>query len=241
MWQTIKKGGVRKIQRKTKVAIVILMLATAIILTITALVFWVNPVSSLGKYIQVCVFCQETEEPIPAGLAVTVEGQGYKGTLYTNEKGCTGRFGSGLVDGNYAIQFYWNEPYSYDVTINCSKIVWSFNYHVPNPVIIKHFYYDLKCDDGSYPPVVGLNVSLVENSIPIAWQLTDAKGTVMFDGHYVDVCKEYQLAWTWGGIGAIEPTPTIHFGYEDGKLLECLWEHTNYLEPKSDGDLTTLG
>jgi len=186
----------------------------------------------LGKYIVVGIFCQETEEPVPDGFAVRLTGQGYDATMYTKD-GLV-RFGSGLPDGTYVISFYWNGPYEYEVTIeDCSQITWYFDYYVPNPVIIKHFYYETEWADG-FPPIVGLNVTLVENGVPIAWQLTDATGTVTFGGDLVDVCKEYYLTWTYGGVDDQEGP--IHFAYDEyGQLLECIWEGYNYLEPKSGG------
>jgi len=188
-----------------------------------------NHASPLGKYIDVGIFCEETEEPVPDGLAVRLVGQGFDITLRT----VNGRvlFGSGIPDGTYTISWFWNKAYSYEVTIDCSQITWYFDYYVPNPIIIKHFYYDLY--HAHYPPIVGLHVTLWENGIPIASQLTDGTGTVRFDGYYIDVCKEYYLTWTWGGTDYQEGP--IHFIYEDGKLLVCVWEGTNYLEPKSGG------
>jgi len=182
----------------------------------------------LGKYIDVGIFCAETEEPVPDGLAVRLVGMGYDITMRT-VKGHV-LFGSGIPDGTYTLSWWWNGPYEDTVTIDCSQITWHFDYYVPNPVIIKHFYYDISHE--GYPPIVGLNVSLLENGVPIAWQLTDATGTVTFGGDFVDVCKEYYLTWTYGGVDSNEGP--IHFAYNaDGKLLECVWEGYNYLEPKS--------
>lgn len=187
-----------------------------------------HPRPPLGKYIEVGIFCSETEEPVPDGFAVTLQGMGFKDTKYTSS-GLV-KFGSGIPDGTYTLSWWWNGPYSYTITIDCSQITWHFDYYVPNPTIIKHFYYDIKCDPSI--PIVGLNVTLVENGVPIAWQLTDSTGTVTFGGNLVDVCKEYYLTWTYGGVGA--SAGPIHFAYDpNGKLLECVWEESNYLEPKS--------
>jgi len=182
----------------------------------------------LGKYVDVGIFCSETEVPVPDGLAVRLVGMGYDITLRTKSGHVL--FGSGIPDGTYTLSWYWNGEYTDTVTIDCSQITWHFDYYVPNPVIIKHFYYNISHE--GYPPIVGLEVTLMEDGVPIASQATDATGTVTFGGDLVDVCKEYYLTWTYGGTGASEGP--IHFAYDaDGKLLECVWEGSNYLEPKS--------
>lgn len=194
--------------------------------------FFVIPVESpqVGTYINVGVFCEDTRRPVPEGLAVTVTGEGFTGTLYTDAQGYAGLFGSGLVDGTYVISFYWNGQYSYEVTIDCSQIVWTFDYYVANPVIIKHFVYDLE----GYPPIEGLVVDLVDpTGAVVASATTDATGTVVFGGNFVSACVEYRLQWTWGSVLCSEGP--IFFGYTDGQLLECRWECTNYLEPKTCG------
>jgi len=184
----------------------------------------------LGKYIDVGIFCAETEDPVPDGLAVRLTGMGHDIQLYTASGHVL--FGSGIPDGTYTLSWYWNGLYSYEVTIDCSQLTWHFDYCVPNPVIIKHFYYDISHE--GYPPIVGLTVTLWEDGVPITSAVTDATGTVTFDGYWVDVCKEYYLRWTYGGVDAQEGP--IHFAYDaDGKLLQCAWEGFNYLEPKSGG------
>jgi len=184
----------------------------------------------LGKYIDVGIFCLETEEAVPDGLAIRLVGMGYDWTLRT--VGGHVLFGSGIPDGTYMLSFYWNGPYSYDVTIDCSQITWQFDYYVPNPVIIKHFYYDIEHE--GYPPIQGLTVTLWEDGAPITSAVTDSTGTVTFDGYWVNVCKEYYLTWTYGGEDDQEGP--IHFKYDaDGKLQKCVEELFNYLEPKSGG------
>jgi len=232
------------LNRKKKAVVFTATIITVALVFVISIFFVIIPsVSSSGKLIKVGVFCKETGLPVPFGLAVTVEGEGYMGTLYTGEDGYTGVFGSGLVDGTYTISWYWNEPYSDTVTIDCSQIVWTFDYCVPNPVIIKHFVYDL--NDGTTPPKVGLEVNLYEYDGPVgtlkATATTDATGTVMFGGDVVDVCKDYLLEYTWGGTTYTVPpkgSDPIHFAYTDGKLLVCSWEETNLLDPKDDGDKT---
>jgi len=227
----------RKLSKKTMASITLLMIL--LLLASIFLAFLTNEVEAchrrrrrppLGKYIDVRIFCSETEEPVPDGLAVRLIGMGYDWTLRTN--GGHVLFGSGIPDGTYTLSWYWNGEYTDTVTIDCSQITWYFDYYVPNPTIIKHFYYDIS--HAGYPPIVGLNVTLVEEGVPIAWQLSDATGTVTFGGDLVDVCNEYYLTWTYGGVDDSEGP--IHFAYDQyGQLLECLWEGYNYLEPKSGG------
>ena len=215
---------------KTKASIALLVLATILAIIIT--LFFVGSASPLVKWIDVGLSCSETGEHVPDGLAIKLFGMGYEVTEYTTD----GRvqFGSGLVDGTYDISWFWCVERVETVTIDCSKLTWTFDFEVPNPTIIKHFVYDTPYND--YPPVVGLNVSLLNNGTPevIAWQLTDATGTVTFGGDLVAVCKEYSLAWTWGGVEASEGP--IHFVYDDlCRLCENVWEQTNYLPAKSGG------
>lgn len=199
------------------------------LLIILISMFLSTPVSPLGKYIVVCLECEQTGEGIP-GVDVTITGEGFEATMPTGKNGCTGPFGSGLVDGDYVIEYFWcGERYAYNVTIECSKITWYFTYEVPNPEIIKHFVYNI-CEQ-EFPPVVGLNVSLYEDGAFKAWQLTNGEGTVRFDGTVVGFCHDYTLNWTWGGIPAGEGP--IHF---DCPPECCIWEKTNELEPKSGGD-----
>jgi len=194
-------------------------------------IFWFkNNASPLDKWIEVSIFCAETEEPVPDGLAIRLVGQGYDMTERT--KAGTALFGSGLVDGTYTISWYWNGEYFKEVTIDCSKITWHFDYYVPNPTITKHFKY--KTPYNNYPPIIGLDVSLYEDDVFIISLKTDETGTVFFGGLYIDVSKDYYLTWVWGG----EPAQVgpIHFAYDaDGKLQVCAWEETNFLEPKSGG------
>ena len=196
--------------------------------------FFVFPLSlacpQVGKYIEVGVFCRDTQCPVPAGLAVTVTGNGFKETLYTDGSGYAGLFGSGLVDGEYTISFWWNGEYTDTVTIDCSQIVWTFDYVVPNPVIIKHFVYDLE----GYPPVVGLNVDLVDASgTVVASSVTDGTGTVVFDGTVVAAETSYWLQWLWGSV--VQQEGAIVFPYVNGQLLGNVIELTNYLSPKTCG------
>jgi hypothetical protein len=188
----------------------------------------INIVSpQIGKYIEVGVFCENTQQPVPSGLAVTVEGQQFSETLYTQADGFTNKFGSGLVDGTYTISFYWGQQYSYEVTIDCSKITWTYTYYVPNPTIIKHFVYEL---DGQ-PTINGLAVDLtLSDGSVVASSTTDASGTVVFDGSVVNVGVDYYLAWAWGSAPATEGP--ISFVYVDGQLLSTVVELTNQLEPK---------
>jgi hypothetical protein len=183
----------------------------------------------LAKWIDVGIFCQETSKPVPDGLAVRCIGENYEGVGFTKNGHVL--FGSGLVDGTFTISWYWGKEYTYGVTINCSRITWKFDYYVPNPTITKHFKYDTKY--GDYPPVVGLHVSLYDSDELVVTLATDDTGTVVFDGHYVDVCHEYYLKWLWGGEEYKEGP--IHFIYEEGKLLVVSWEDTNKLPAKSGG------
>ena len=202
------------------------IIVTIIVLVSLFFVYSASP--QLGKCIEVGIFCQETQCPVPEGLAVTITGEGFSETLLTQPDGYTCQFGSGLVDGTYLISFYWNGPYEYEVCIDCSQIVWTFDYCVPNPTITKHFVYDLV----SYDPIVGLTVDLVDAAGAIVSSaVTDATGTVTFDGTIVTACQEYTLQWMWGG--ALQSEGPISFCYTEGELLECCWEQTNYLEPKS--------
>jgi len=205
-----------------------------IVLTIIITIFWISLASAspLGKTIRVCVYCDETKDPVPQGLAINLfdKGGNILATLYTSPDGCV-EFGSGLPDGEYVINFYWNQLYAYRIMIDCSQIVWQFDYYVPNPVIIKHFEYD-----GLGLPVVGVGVTLVEDGFNLLYSESDNTGTVVFNGEYVDVCKVYHLEYTYGGVAYSEGP--IHFEYDaNGKLQVCLWEKTNYLEPKSGGGL----
>jgi hypothetical protein len=186
--------------------------------------------SPLGKVIEVCLVCAETGEPIPDGFGVTLMDD--MGTPLTTEytiAGCV-EFGSGLPDGTYYITYYWNEPFRHEITIDCSQIIWHFDYRVPNPTITKHFLYS-----GLDIPIVGLEVVLDEDGVDIASAFTDASGTVVFGGALVDVCKVYTLEWMWGSDPYTEGP--IHFEYVSGELLVCAWEATNYLEPKSGGGI----
>lgn len=222
----------RKMNKK-KLMIPITIAVSIAIVVLIFLPYLLFPVSSLGKFIEVCIVCEETQDPIE-GLKITVTSAdgSWSETRTTDGKGCSGRFGTGMPDGTYTIAWYWNEAYRNEVTINCSKIIWHYDYSVPNPVIIKHFKYDLEGWD--YPPIAGLNVTLVEDGIEKTWALTDATGTVTFDGKHVVVCKSYQLMYWWGGTQYYVPEPAIHFEMVDGELLVCLWEETNYLSPKSE-------
>lgn len=205
---------------------------SAAILTALGLIiplFLVPSASPLGTYIQVHVQCEQTQTPI-AGLPVTLKHPDGTtiSTMPTNADGCAGPFGSGLQDGDYIVEFYWADTFSYPVSINCTQIRWNFSYEVCNPQIIKHFYYDL--NDGSQPPVTGLNVSLYEDDVFNAWQLTDATGTVSW---VVDVCHDYALKYMWGGVQYTEPEAGyIHFDVPPASLT---WEAWNGLEPKSEG------
>jgi hypothetical protein len=200
---------------------------------------WINASSAspLGKVIEVCITCAETGATIPDGLAVTLT-NGVTWTHYTVD-GCV-EFGSGIEDGTYIISFYWNEPFSYTVTIDCSQIVWHFDYTVPNPVIIKHFYYALTPDIPDDHPIVGLEVILKGPALTDSYiGTTDASGTVTFGGDIVEVCKVYELRYTWGGV--LHTIGPIHFEYDtNGQLQVCVWEETNYLEPKSGGGFKKL-
>jgi len=205
-----------------------------IVLTIIITIFWISLASAspLGKTIRVCVTCAETTDPVAEGLGITLwTSAGDKlATLYTGPKGCV-EFGSGLPDGDYVITFYWNAAFRYEISIDCSQIVWQFDYRVPNPVIIKHFEYG---DLGI--PIEGLVVYLDEDGTDLVKLETDATGTVRFGGEWVDVCKVYHLEYMWGGVAYAEGP--IHFEYDaNGELQVCLWEKTNYLEPKSGGGL----
>jgi hypothetical protein len=214
--------------KKSRVSTEILLLIITIILLS---LFFTRTASPLGIYIYAEVTCEQTGEPIE-GLEVTLSGMGYGPVpMLTNAEGVAGPWGSGLIDGTYVIEYFWCECQTVEVTINCSKIDWWVHITVPNPRIIKHSYYDTKYFGGC-PPVVGLNYTLFEDGVPVAWNLSDQTGTVVFDGHIVRVCHEYQLGYTWGGTQYLEPSTPIHFGCPP----ECLvYEFNNFLEPKSGG------
>lgn len=218
------------ISRRKKALILASFFAVCCIIAI----FLVSRVSPLATWIDIGLYCRETKDSIPDGLSVRLIGQGYDVT----ERTVNGHvlFGSGLVDGTYSVSWYWNEPYERVVEINCSKITWDFGFCVPNPTITKHYKYDTPYMD--YPAIVGLNVTLMENGLPAAWQLTDPSGTVVFDGNNVDVCNDYTLTWLWGSVPY--STDPIHFGYENGELLVCAWEETNYLPAKSGRDTMSI-
>jgi len=184
-----------------------------------------------AKFIKVRVFCEETGSQVPAGLKVSVSDLAgtFTDIKYTGANG-TGWFGSGYPDGTYIIKFYWCGERTYEVIIDCTKQYWVFDYYVPNPTITKTFLYDI---DG-YPPVVGLEVSLYRGEELVVSLETDDTGTVVFDGQYVAVCEDYYLKYSWGSTECTEGP--IHFAYADGELRVCLWEKTNYLEPKGGGD-----
>lgn len=84
-----------------------------------------------------------------------------------------------------------------------------------NPEVHKTFLYALPGEG----PIEGLEVSLsgYEN------KFTDADGYVEWIVDYFT--KDYTLNWTWNGIPASE---AVHFADD-----QCVWEKTNYLEPKS--------
>jgi len=141
--------------------------------------------------------------------------------------GYTDPFGSGLVDGDYLIHYLWCDDYNVPVTISCDQITWIFDYCVPNPTITKHFMVDLNAGP---VPKEGLPVTLYEDGVFVSTEVTDAFGTVTWDGYVVGVCHDYTLEWTYGGITSTEGP--IHFGCPP----DCLtWEQTNLLEPKSGG------
>lgn len=216
--------------RKKKAVVFTAFLLILAIASILIPLSSVKPRPPLGKWIDVGIYCAETEEPVPNGLAVRLVGEGYNIIGFTKDGHVL--FGSGLVDGTYVVSWYWNAPYEYEVTIDCSLITWYFDYYVPNPTITKHFYYETPYN--GFPPIVGLKVTLVEDGVPIASQVTDTTGTVFFGGDLVEVCKEYYLTWTYGGVDDSEGP--IHFAYDEfGQLPVCAWEGTNYLEPKSGG------
>jgi len=202
-------------------------LTTLLTLGIFIPIFWFNNnASPLGTYIEVCITCAETGTPIE-GLKISVSDLAgtFTDIKYTGADGCTGLFGSGYESGTYIIEWFWNELYSYTVEIDCSQAIWHFDYTVPNPTIIKHFEYDLP-EEGA---IVGLSVSLYKDDAYVESQLTDASGTVSWT---VDIEHTYYLAWTWNGEDARTLDIDI-FYLVDGKLLDCTWEETNYLEPKS--------
>jgi len=228
------------LSRRNKAVVFIAFLWILLILGIIIPIFWgkynkPHKSSPPGKYIKVGVFCTETGDPVPDGLAVRCVGPYGYDVIGKTSKGYA-FFGSGVADGTYTISWTWcGKLWTYDVTIDCSKLTWVFDYKVPNPTITKHFLYDTEW--GEFPPVIGLNVILLENGEPIATKTTDGTGTVVFGGDLVEVCKNYTLRYTWGGTTYTIPSPPIHFAYtEDGKLMVCSWEETNYLDPKGGGD-----
>ncbi|MCS7124531.1 MAG: hypothetical protein NZ932_03850 [Candidatus Bathyarchaeota archaeon] len=185
-----------------------------------------------GKWIEVTILCEETGKPIPDGLAVKCEGPMNFADIKFTKNGKV-LFGSGVIDGTYVISWTWcGKLWSRTVTIDCSKLIWQFEYKVPNPKIIKHFYYDAPYFDN--PPIAGLDVTLYVGTTPVVTLKTDDTGTVVFDGKYVEVGKEYYLKWLWGGVEETEGP--ITFKYDDfGRLMNCVWEGKNYLKPKGGG------
>jgi len=148
----------------------------------------------------------------------------------TGPDGYTDPFGSGLVDGDYNIKYFWCEPYCHPVTITCDQMTWTFDYRVDNPTITKTFLVNL---NSGPVPKEGLAVNLYEDGLLVDTHTTDAFGTVTFDGTHVRVCYDYYLEWTYGGTTYTEPDPAIHFGCPP----DCLtWEQTNLLEPKDGKD-----
>jgi len=186
-----------------------------------------------GKVVKVGIYCQETETPVPDGLNVTLTKGFLNETQVTVDGWVTfgdGTVGNWVIAGDYNISFYWNQPFKYQISIDCTKPCWQFKYYVPNPVIIKHV--ETKCECES-TPVEGLEFSLYENGVKISTKETDASGTVVFGGDLVEVCKEYVLKYTWLGTEYTEPDPPVHFKYVNGELLVCQWELTNiFATPK---------
>jgi len=198
------------------------------------LAIWMPHPPPQDKTVNIHVVCQETQEPVPDGLTVTLTNGG---TVTQRISGGAATF-TDIPLGNYTVKYYWNQWYCHNITLTCDQCCWNFTYQVPNPIIIKHFK---SCCGGlpkSGSAISGLNVTLLENGIPITWQLSNASGTVVFDGTHVAVCNEYTLQYTWQGISYTEPEPPIHFVYNKcGKLLVCTWEETNCLPvSKCGGD-----
>jgi len=218
----MEKGGVRKIQRKTKLFITSLILTLAIAIVLVIPLFWINPVSSLGKYIHAQFVCEQSRLPI-VGLDITIGLE----THITDQEGKV-VFGSGYASGTYTIEWeWWDGSYSIDITIDCSKKDWClepYPYPLKNPEVHKTFLVDTHTP----VPAEGLDVELVGYGI----KTTDAKGYAMWVVDYPFTATT--LEWTWNSASDSEPVAWIDF-------IEGIWSKTNYLEPKSDGDKTTLG
>jgi len=201
------------------------------------LAFWKLQLSPpQDKTVNIRVKCKETCALVPDGLNITLTAH-IDGSMTKLLSGGVATF-TNIPVGNYTVSYYWNQRYNHNITITCEKCCWNFTYYVPNPTILK---WSRKAGCGmckGAPPIVGLNYTLLENGVPIAWQLSNATGAVFFNGTYVDVCKNYTLQYTWQGITYTEPTPPIHFKYDRrGWLLVCMWEETNCLPvSKCGGD-----
>lgn len=203
------------------------------LLVVISLFFVISAsVSSPGKFVKVCIVCDETGDPVPAGLDIFIKDASGAtvGVGTTGADGCTGWMGSGFPEGTYTIAFWWNGEITHEETITCAEQYWTFTYRVPNPIIHKTFLYDLP----SNPPVVDLYVELHDADGLVTYAYTDASGMVTFGGDLIEVCKDYWLKWTWNG--ALGEHGPIHFAYVGGELLECEIWITNYLEPKGGGD-----
>jgi hypothetical protein len=148
-------------------------------------------------------------------------------TSVTNAKGCVG-FGSGLPDGTYWVIYDWaGIQHREIITIDCSKINWSFEFTVDNPTIVKTFVYDLPNWNPAYPPKQGLEVTVTDQTGASFTLTTDENGQVSWSA---DVGYTYTLSWLYGGESHTETIGPVAVPESQEDLLI---EVTNYLEPKS--------
>jgi len=169
----------------------------------------------LGKFIHITFTCSQTGKPI-VGLPVTIGDV----TIKTNEKGEV-VFGSGYGAGTYTYTFeWWDGLHSKTVTIDCTKKDWFYTETLVNPEVHKTFLIDT--ENNNYPPVVGLDVTLVGYGT----KTTDENGYVEWVLDYP--FGDYTLEWTWNSVPASEPVYWKDF-------VDGVWKQTNKLEPKSGG------
>ena len=213
-----------------------------LIAIIISLFLFINPVSSLGKFIDVTILCDETGLPIE-GVSVTVTAEDGSAQIKTTDAQGYARFGSGYPVGSYVVTFVWDgETVSRTVDVTCRKEVWHVTIAVANPSITKTFVY--KTIGG---PVVDLGVCLYGSDGTYIEQYTDSSGTVVFGGSIIQLGVEYYLSYNWhlgqNHVTYFEPDasagePGIVFTVDSDPMhLELL----NELDPKSEEMEIILG
>jgi hypothetical protein len=203
---------------------------TATVTAILISLFLVQGCSStLGTHICVEVTCEENQSPI-VGLPVELYLPGSETPLFTGTTNSEGwvSFGSGMPDGTYWIVYnYAGTRNRQIVEIDCSKITWKFGYTVDNPTVTKRFVYDLEWWTPAYPPKVGLEVTVTDQTGYSWTAVTDANGEISWSA---DIGYTYTLTWTYGGKEYSETIGPIGLP-ETPEDLDILV--VNYLEPKS--------